>query len=622
MIRMFAVFCAILCITSFASATTTASDQIQPTNLLFIMFDDLRLELSVYGRKHMITPNFERLASKSVVFDNAYTGVSVCNPSRDSLLTGLRPDTVGTYAFQSSWPPHYTLPAHLVSSGYQTAGIGKIFHWEGNDPKIWSHTAFENGWYDYQGKETSWMNSSTMPDKTRKEEEFRDHIFAEKAVTVLKDLVKSPKYFMLAVGFKLPHLALHVPYDYYKMYKGKEASWALSQRELVFPQSSPSVSYRCCAENDFRFMEEEGGKQTQKTKHITPPNNINEGFTNEMHNELMLGYCAAVTFVDKQLGKLLDAVDELKLWHNLTIILTADHGMHNGEKGLWEKWTLFDESTRVPLFISHPKSPHQGMHYEHPVESIDIYRTIKDLLILPFDSQANCPQGSVCHPLQGKSLAPVVLGEKQYAAFQSKHGASGGANGKHQRRQLSQHQNEKYFLLKDLPSNYSHHSDVSKLRHMKRRDHIGHHPNSTVNVKLERNFAISQLIRCANKEQVRLEKELLLNNPNAPRSHFWHDCDRDRNPPEELPLIGYSMRTLEFRYTAWFHYNRARCIPILDVPPFEEELYDHRRETLSDYTHLEVKNIALVPALETIRRNIREDVILFIKKQVVFRGCF
>ena len=103
--------------------------KIQQTNLLFIMFDDLRPELSVYGKYHMITPNFERLAKRSVVFEHAYAQISVCNPSRDSLLTGLRPDTVGTYGFQSSYSsyhPHMIFPTKLKRAGYRTIGLGKV----------------------------------------------------------------------------------------------------------------------------------------------------------------------------------------------------------------------------------------------------------------------------------------------------------------------------------------------------------------------------------------------------------------------------------------------------------------------------------------------------------------
>ena len=116
------------------------------TNLIFIMYDDLRPELSIYGQSHMITPNFERLAAKSVVFDYAIVQIAVCNPSRDSLLTGLRPDTTGTYSFQSSWLPHLTIPTRFAGAGYNTAGYGKINHWESNEKFVWNFDSWENNW--------------------------------------------------------------------------------------------------------------------------------------------------------------------------------------------------------------------------------------------------------------------------------------------------------------------------------------------------------------------------------------------------------------------------------------------------------------------------------------------
>ena len=195
------------------------SSNLSQTNLLMIMFDDLRPELSIYGKSHMITPNFERLAKRSVIFDYAFAQVAVCNPSRDSLLTGLRPDTVGTYNFQHSFRPHLSLPTQLARSNYNTAGIGKLFHWDGGDKEIWNYFQWDNDWYGYQNKENNFMNSSAMPDKTRSEDGFRDHQFAERAAKVLVDLSKEKKFFMLAIGFKLPHLQLHVPYKYYELYK-------------------------------------------------------------------------------------------------------------------------------------------------------------------------------------------------------------------------------------------------------------------------------------------------------------------------------------------------------------------------------------------------------------------
>ena len=278
------------------------------------------------------TPNFERLAARSVVFDNAHAQIAVCNPSRDSLLTGLRPDTTGTYGFQSSFRPHLTIPTRLAKSGYQTASYGKINHWESEDKNIWSHQHWDDNWYKYQVTEAARMNSTVMPDRILPEEEFRDYIFASRSIETLKTLHASNQYFMLAVGFKMPHLALHVPYKYYDMYKNMNKPWALTKKELQFPPSSPSVSYRCCADFFFSFMESEGSvKKSERIK----VGDINDGFTDEMHDELMIGYSAAVTFADVQLGRLLDAVDQLELWGNLTVVLTADHGMHNGEKGIW-----------------------------------------------------------------------------------------------------------------------------------------------------------------------------------------------------------------------------------------------------------------------------------------------
>ena len=177
------------------------------------------------------------------------------------------------------------------------------------------------------------MNASTMPDQKRGEDFFRDHMFTTKLVKTIRELHAKPEYFMAAIGFKLPHLAVHLPYKYYNMYKGKEDAWYLTEKERTFPRTSPSVAYRCCADPTFRYMHEEGAKDAVKSVHIGV--DIDYVMPVDMRNELMLGYCGAVTFLDKQIGKILDVVDELSLWSNLTIILTADHGIHNGEKGLW-----------------------------------------------------------------------------------------------------------------------------------------------------------------------------------------------------------------------------------------------------------------------------------------------
>ena len=178
------------------------------TNLLFIMYDDLRPELSVYGKKHMITPNFERLAEKSVVFDIAISQVAVCNPSRDSLLTGLRPDTMSTYNFQNSYYPNKILPEVLIKAGYKTAGFGKIRHWDGPDKNVWTDEQHDGTvdvnrktWYDYQTWEWQHMNSTVMPDRQKAEEKFPDYILASKVVDRMRKFKDGPNYWMTAGKF-------------------------------------------------------------------------------------------------------------------------------------------------------------------------------------------------------------------------------------------------------------------------------------------------------------------------------------------------------------------------------------------------------------------------------------
>ena len=244
---------------AMASLQRACGSTEDPKNLLFIMFDDLRVDLNCMGQSHMITPNFDRLANRSVVFDHAYAQISVCNPSRDSILTGLRPDTVGTYGFQESFRPHMVFPTYLRRNGYLTSAYGKIFHWDGPDREIWNYEQDGMQWYEYQAWEGTIMNSTAMPDKTRPIEEFRDYKFATRAIDTLKKMVaqNSEKHFMLGVGFKLPHLALHVPYEFYDMYNdhGKNESWKLSDEERRFPGGITSLSYRCCAEQYMRYMQ-------------------------------------------------------------------------------------------------------------------------------------------------------------------------------------------------------------------------------------------------------------------------------------------------------------------------------------------------------------------------------
>lgn len=314
------------------AAPLLAAEVLRQTNLVLIMFDDLRPELSFYGRPYVVTPNFERLAARSVIFDHAYCQVAVCNPSRNSMLTGLRPDTTGSYNFDRGFHPFIPFPAQLVSNGYNTAASGKIAHWVNGDKNIWSFDHWENDWYNYQNLESRYMNSSVMPDKVKPLHGFRDHEFATKAVEQLRKMAAKSQFFMSAVGFKLPHLDLHVPHKFFELYKDKKEFWKLSKKELKYPTSLSEISYRCCAEGRFRFMREEGSLPHNRSTGLM---DINKALPNEMHDDLMMGYLAGISYLDTQVGRILDVLDELNLWENTTVVLTSDHGMHNGEKGIW-----------------------------------------------------------------------------------------------------------------------------------------------------------------------------------------------------------------------------------------------------------------------------------------------
>lgn len=232
-----------------------------------------------------------------------------------------------------------------------------------------------------------------------------------------------------------------------------------------------------------------------------------------------------------------------------------------------EKWTLFDESLRVPLFISHPASPYANTHYSYPVELIDIFPTLLDLLHVSH-KHACKPVADMheCHPLQGKSLAKIIMGSNFESSFHTR--------------------------LKTLDM-----------------------------LSIEDSFAISQSWRCAPKDK-------LLQQMNATHRHFtnaWFECNKAETPQgklKQVSVLGYSMRTANYRYTAWYHYDRDTALPLLEMPPFAEEFYNHVGEELEDFGHQELGNyirkIDFQPALARYRARLLH----FIRKEIDFRGPF
>ena len=386
----------------FAWAILSAVSQARP-NVLFIAVDDLRAELGCYGQDWIHSPNIDRLANQATVFENAFCQVSLCNPSRTSLLTGLYPDTLGVIDlpthFRQVHPDVVTLPEHFRANGYFTQNIGKIFHnWHhgerDGDPQSWSVAAELH--YDTHsndvvtpkaliaGQENNYASNRLnkraenydVPDSA-----YFDGRIAEKAVAALSSLKESGEPFFLAVGFWKPHLPFNAPKKYWDLYdKQPGIETRLYPEHSNWPEGSPELA-----------------------KH--PGSELMRSFETPLDSEqialLRKGYYAAISYVDAQVGQLLDALEALQLEDDTVVVLWSDHGFHLGERGLWCKNSCYDLDTRVPLLIRKP-SQRVGQRTDSLVELIDLYPTLLELCDLP--SVEPIPG----QRLQGKSLSPIL----------------------------------------------------------------------------------------------------------------------------------------------------------------------------------------------------------------------
>lgn len=380
----------------------TLSTQAKP-NVLFIATDDLRVELGSYGQDWIHSPNLDKLASQSTQFDRAYCQAALCNPSRASVMTGLYPDTIGVIDlpthFRNTEPNVVTLPERFKNDGYFTQNIGKIFH-NGHhgerhgDPQSWSIPAVFH--YNTHSKdvpdpasliEDQPSNSvSTLLRKRAENYDVPDHAYwdgkiADKAVIALQSFQERGQPFFLAVGFWKPHLPFNAPKKYWDLYQDNpDLQSRLQPANADRPSGRPEIA-------------------------VHPGRELMRDFENGLNEEqvglLRQGYYAAVSYVDAQIGKVLDALDQLGLEDDTIVVFWSDHGFHLGENGLWCKNSCYELDTRVPLMIRVPGQT-QGQHSESLVELIDLYPTLLDLCGMP---QGNPSENQL---LQGKSLVPIL----------------------------------------------------------------------------------------------------------------------------------------------------------------------------------------------------------------------
>ncbi len=364
----------IVCLTSMLHADA------EKPNILMFSIDDLRPELGCYGAKHIHSPNIDKLAKEGLMFERTYCQIAVCGASRASLLSGYRPEstTIWNYSTPMRKKLHKVLsmPQHFRQNGYTTISLGKVYHAKNDDfPQGWS----EEPWFPpgghYHTKEAidaiiqrpeknkgiigpSSENGGDIPDNT-----YRDGKVADRAITRLEGFAKTPeKPFFLAVGFSKPHLPFVAPAKY----------WDLYQRDQIsVPSKQPAKNAPAYARS--RWME---------LRHYTDMKKRGKVLDDEKTRELIHGYYATVSYMDSNVGRVLDTLEKLELKENTIVILWGDHGWYLGDFGNWCKHTNEEIATRVPMIISVPGK--DGGHKTAALtELVDIFPTLCELSNLP-----------------------------------------------------------------------------------------------------------------------------------------------------------------------------------------------------------------------------------------------
>jgi uncharacterized sulfatase len=387
--RILLLFLVCLLFAGFPPAAGAAAPR--PLNVLFIAVDDMNNDLGCYGHPLVKSPNIDRLARMGVKFDRAFCQFPLCSPSRSSLLTGLRPGTTRVfnlqYHFRTGLPDVVTLPQLFKNSGYYSARVGKIYHY-GNpgdigtsgldDPPSWNHfvnpagrdkTVLETDIINYTPKRGLGSAMCFLSDRQGKDEEHTDGKVALEAIKLLEQHKDKP--FFIAAGFYKPHTPYVAPKKYFDLYP---------MDKIQLPELPPGHR---------KAVPGPALASTAPWPYF--------GVTTDQARECKQAYYAAISFVDAQIGRLLDTMDRLKLWDNTVVVFWSDHGYHLGEHGLWMKQSLFEESARVPLVIIAPGAKGNGKACSRTVEFVDLYPTLADLAGL------TPPKN-----LEGASLRPLL----------------------------------------------------------------------------------------------------------------------------------------------------------------------------------------------------------------------
>ena len=346
-------------------------------NVLFIMVDDLRPWLGCYGHSEVLTPNIDALAQQGILFNRAYCQYPLSNPTRASILAGLRPDTTNVRSnstfVRAKLPNMVTLPQHFKEHGYHAQAIGKITYRPkfDDDEFSWSVPSWRPNWRPVDKPNRPSWRALDVPDN-----QLSDGKIANRAVETL-EIIKDQQFF-LGVGFRKPHFPLESPRKYYDLYDPQAFTLPAF---LEAPQNAPEAGL-----TNWGSLREYQDLPSGRTP-------ISEAKI----LEIIHAYAAATSFIDAQIGLVLQQVETLGLNENTVILFCGDHGHHLGEHGIIGKDSLFEASLHSPLIMSVPNQPHVDVKTDALVELVDIYPTLSDACQLPIRPE-----------LEGLSMMPVV----------------------------------------------------------------------------------------------------------------------------------------------------------------------------------------------------------------------
>ena len=364
-------------------------------NVLFLIADDLNCDLGSYNHPQVISPSIDKLASKGVLFENAHNQYPLCGPSRASFMTGMYSDqtkiTGNNVLLRTTVPDVITMGQRFRQQGYRSIRIGKIYHYD-NPSSIGTSSADDIYTWDYTinpygrdkieeykintlkerqyGGTLSWLAADGT------DEEQTDGIGATEAIEQLEKFSKNDQNFFLAVGMYRPHVPFVAPKKYFDMYD----------------RDSMEILYSGSGDEYLKTIPKPAALSVRWKKDQMA---LNDKSNLKLAQEIKEAYFATTTFMDAQIGRILKKLKETGLDKNTIVVFTSDHGYHLSEHGHWQKQTLFDNATRVPLIFSGP-GIESGKRTNSPVEMIDIYPTLMEL------TGIDTPDHVV-----GKSLTPI-----------------------------------------------------------------------------------------------------------------------------------------------------------------------------------------------------------------------